>query len=896
MTQTSQPSLFQRLFPPFAKIAFKLRYRIEVKELNSSEKLNKERGILFLPNHPAYIDNLFLFNYLWPKFRITPLANDKFRYAKILGTLLKWANALLVPDLRHAMNAYKVRKSQDVLEEITEGLKRGENFMLSPAGQTKNTEREFLGAVSGAHGIIGKVPDVNIALIRVTGLWGSSFSRAITGTSPDVPKVLWHNIKALLKNGIFFMPRRKVQIEIEFNPTDFPRSTSRLQFNRYLENWYNRFPDPLNLVSYSIWRSKTLTPKEIESKKSGAKERPTIPLETEAKVYREIRKIIQKEDAELRPEMSLAMDLGLDSVNIAELSVYLYRHFSAEPFNFDALQTVQDVLDIAAGTNVGVKPLSEIDSTPWPNESNRPAPLPTDKKTVPEAFFYTCQKMGNRAACRDDSAGIMSYKKMKRAVTVLALHFQTFPDERIAILLPASVGTTIVYLALLAAGKTPVMLNWTLGPRYVEEMVKSSGINSILSSWRFLDKAANMDLGKATDKLLLLEKIRYELPLKTKLKGALLSLMSPKRILKALPAKKIDPLNPAVILFTSGSEAMPKMVPLSHQNILYSVNGFFRAVNGFPSDEKLLAILPPFHVFGFVCGLVFPLTLGTRVAFYPNPTDTRALVDRIDKWSITLFPSAPTFLKAVFKIGAKEQLKNLRLIFSGAEKAPIELQKQIESLGTEFLEGYGATECSSIISVNQPGKSKKGVGPPCPGIETCTIHPERLTLLPPGTEGEICICSPGVFSGYLNSPLSPFITLNGKRWYRTGDLGYLDPDGYLILSGRLKRFIKIAGEMISLTAIEEAINETLKELNLIPPPGISSIAVCPLEGDTHLIAFTNTQLDKDFANEILRKKGFSNLIKISSVKQIDAIPILGSGKVNYGELHRMAKLASTPTT
>ncbi len=203
----------------------------------------------------------------------------------------------------------------------------------------------------------------------------------------------------------------------------------------------------------------------------------------------------------------------------------------------------------------------------------------------------------------------------------------------------------------------------------------------------------------------------------------------------------------------------------------------------------------------------------------------------------------------------------------------------MEKLGTDgkLIEGYGITECSPIITINRPNLPPKGVGRLLPDLEACTIHPETHELLPEGSEGEICVRGPNVFHGYLDNPRSPFIEIDGKRWYRTGDIGHLEKNGSLILSGRLKRFTKLGGEMISLGAIEEALVSRLIQNQQISAD-VPSLAICADErnGKSQLIIFSTVDLDKEKANQILEDAGFSRLIKISSVQEGRRDPSIGS--------------------
>jgi long-chain-fatty-acid--[acyl-carrier-protein] ligase len=858
-------------------------------EIRGLEQLaGRQKGILFLPNHAAYIDNPILLIHLWPRFAMHPVAGARFHRVPILGALLRWTGALAIHDLKKNVNGFKIRQTQQVLEEIVAGLRRGENFMLSPAGQTKSGSKEVLGASSGVHAIMSRLPEVDVALIRVTGLWGSSFSRVITGVAPVLGDVVWAGIKAVIKNGLLFTPRRKVTIEIVLNPPQLPRRGSRLELNRFLEDWYNQYPlengervaeEPLVLVPYQFWSSKTL---EVRAQsRSDRKASVIVSDEVREKVYREIRRIAENPALKVVPESSLALDLGFDSINLAELMAYLSRHFSAKDLELESLKMVQDVLDAAAGAAMGSSGLEEAHQVPWPEEPGRPSPEAPRADTVARAFLEVCDRMGDAAAMRDETAGILSYRKTKRAALVLAEYLRRFPEERIGLLLPASCGAAIVYLALLLANKVPVFINWTLGPRYVEEMVKISGVDRILSSWKFLDRAPNVDWGDATGMAVLLEDVREALSLRMKLRGLFLSWLSAAKIAARLQLRE----GVGAILFTSGSEAVPKAVPLSNRNLLYAPGTVVPFIGPIFSSDCLFGLLPPFHVFGLVFAILTPVLSGARVAFYPNPTDGRALAERIDRWCVTILPSAPTFLKGLFALANSEQMRSLRWIFSGAEKAPPELKQRIEELGVtaEFMEGYGITECSGIVSLNRPDRPKKGVGQIGPGTEVCTVHPETKEVLTPGTEGELCVRGPGVFQGYLGDRPAPFLEARGKIWYRTGDLGFVDNEGYVTLSGRLKRFVKIGGEMVSLGAIEEALGGALIERGMASLDA-PAVAVCPAHDDSHLVVFATAALDKESANEILRQRGFSNLIKISSVKKVEEIPMMSTGKTNYRKL------------
>jgi long-chain-fatty-acid--[acyl-carrier-protein] ligase len=869
-----------------------LRYKVEVRGLDTltPERLNRKGGILFLPNHPAHMDPLFNFVWLWPKFRMRPLVIEYIYQLKFMKPIHWLVGAIPVPDFSTGVNELKIRRGEKATREIAAGLKKGDNFILYPAGRLKNTGKELLGGASATHELLQECPDANVVLVRTTGLWGSSFSRAILGRSPDLGKMIVHGIKVVLKNLIFFTPRRKVLIEFAPNPKEMPRNgVSRVELNRYLENWYNRYPgesEPLKLVSYSFWKNEVPTPYKA-AKKANNNNHTQISQETREKIYREIRRILDRPDLEIRPEQNIAFDLGMDSLNVAELIAYVTKSFHVEELHPEDFETVASVLEIAQVGKAREPKNGTISHHAWPEEKDRPLPQLPLGKTIPEALLNCADRMGQYAACGDDLSGVLSYKKLKLSALVLSRYFKKWEEERIAVLLPATSGTYLVIMAIQMAGKVPVMLNWTLGARYLEEMMKLSGAKRVVSSWRFLDRLQNVQFGSVGDQFVGLEDIRKKIGLGAKLKGLFLSKFSARAILKMTGLDRVDENDPCVVLFTSGTEAAPKGVPLSHKNIITNQRSAMQCID-LRATDVLYGILPPFHSFGFSVAGLFPILGGIRVAFYPDPTDSFALAEGIERWKVTFFCAAPSFLKGLFRAAKDEQLKTVRYFVSGAEKAPDELFARVAQLknSSKLVEGYGITECSPILTLNRPHLPPKGVGRLAPDIEMIAIHPETLVLLPKGSEGEICVRGPNVFAGYLGNPRSPFIEIEGKKWYRTGDIGHLDPDGSLILSGRLKRFTKVGGEMISLGAIEEILAKALLAQKRISPD-LPSLAICAEEkevGRPRLILFTTIDIDTDEVNHILQEARFSNLVKVNQVKKIEEIPLMGAGKTDYRKL------------
>jgi long-chain-fatty-acid--[acyl-carrier-protein] ligase len=884
-----------------SRAVLSLRYKIEVRGMKTlEERLKRKGGILFLPNHPAHMDPLFITLLLWPRFRMRPLVIEYVFRQPGFKPFMNLVGALSIPNFETSINQLKVRKAEQAVTVIAEGLEQGGNFMLYPSGRLKSSGKEMLRGASAAHSLVQACPNANIVLIRTTGLWGSSFSRVVTGRSPDLKKTLAKGVLTTLKNFIFFLPRRKIVIEIEGEPEGLPRDQERTVFNRFLESWYNRYPDekgeiheaePVKLVSYSFWKE-DLAEVYKPTKRKGADNGPISP-EIQKKICSEIARVLEKPDLEINPEMNLAYDLGMDSLQIAELVGYISQHFEIDEIHPDDLETVQSVLEIAQGARTSEKSEHPGVKFYWPDEKGRPPPVLPQGETIPEAFLHACERMDGFSACGDDLIGVMSYKRLKRACLVFAEHFKTFPEERIGVLLPSSVGAFIVILGLQMAGKVPVMLNWTLGPRALDDMVKTAEIKTIISSWRFLEKLSHVDFGEATDRIQLLEDIRQNLSLKTKLSGLFTSFLGRKAILRKMGLNSLDENKEAVVLFTSGTEASPKGVPLSHKNIISNLRAGTQCIE-LKSTDLLYAVLPPFHSFGFTVAGLFSFLGGMKIALFPDPTDSFALAEGIERWKATIFCSAPSFLKGLFQSAKKEQLSTMRYFITGAEKTPQELYDRVAKLGNGaiVIEGYGITECSPILTICRPNFPAVGVGRPLPGVEYRTIHAETLEPLADGAEGELCVRGPSIFKGYLGHQKSPFIEIDGQSWYRTGDIGYFDKDSNFVLSGRLKRFTKIGGEMISLGAVEETLNSELLRQGRIDADA-PSLAVCAEEEDgkqPHLILFSTAQLEKDEVNDVLRQSGMGRIIKISRVRKVEEIPLLGTGKINYRGL--MASLTA----
>lgn len=883
-----------------------LRYKIEVKGLEkfTKEQLKGEGGILFLPNHTSIlVDPLATALAILGYYSVRPLVVEYMYYLPGVHFLMKLLRGLPVPNFNTASNSIKKKRSERVLEQLIDDLKKGDNFLIYPSGRIKRTAVEVVGGASAVHNILQKTPEANIVLVRISGLWGSSFSRALIGQTPNLFKTLLQGAKYILANFIFFSPRRLVTFEFMPAPSDFPRCSSRLELNTYLDKWYNNYSngldpqtggEPLTLIPYTIWSRSLPSIEHKAAPTDNAIDLLAIPEEIQCDVKNKLSEISKNAAEAIDPEMNLSTDLGLDSLDIAEVILFLQDKYDIKSVPVDELDTVGKVMAIASHQiSVGEAEveLQQRNRKAWFKYNFKHETISVyEGETIVEVFLRSCEENKNRPACADDIAGVLSYSQLKMRVLLLADHFRNYPGEYIGVLLPASVTAYAVVLACQVANKIPLMINWTVGPAHLQAILKLTDVQKIVTAWSFIERLSNVNLEGIDERLVMLEDVRRSLTLKDKLKALYRSKRSVKSILETFDLQGLSKESPAVLLFTSGTESMPKGVPLSHDNILSNQRAALKLADVY-YDDIMLGVLPPFHAFGFTVSGLMPILGGIRVAYSPDPTDGRRLAKGVEDWAATMMCGAPTFLKSMLKSATPEQVKTMRFLVTGAEKAPPELYELVKKVGKEghLFEGYGITECSPIITLNCPNLPICGVGRCLPDVEMITVHPENFQPYANRLEqGLLLVRGPSVFQGYLNKDVSsPFVEINGLKWYNTGDLGSLNEKGYLTLSGRLKRFVKVGGEMVSLSSIEEALKNRAEKNGWPQSEEGPSIAISAREipGEkTKIFLFTTFEVETETANKALREAGFSNLVRITEVKRLKEIPIMGTGKVHYRRL------------
>ncbi len=528
------------------------------------------------------------------------------------------------------------------------------------------------------------------------------------------------------------------------------------------------------------------------------------------------------------------------------------------------------------------------------------APLPAHWRSLPRAFVHQARAQGNRQALADSTKASLNYADTLLRAIVLSRVLKRLvgPEKYVGLLVPPTVPTAVANVALALLGKIPVNLNYTASQALVDSSIDQCGITHVLTSKKVLDKFGIKPKGT----LIYLEDIPAQVKSSDKLIGAAIAKFVPIPALGAfLPGLKGDSLDDtATVIFTSGSTGDPKGVVLSHRNVLSNVHQLDQFVGILP-DESVLGILPFFHSFGFTVTIWTVLCLGKRVVYHINPLDARIIGDLCETHGVTMIVATPTFVRTYLKKCEPSKFKTLVHLLLGAEKLKPELALEIkEKLGLDPLEGYGCTELSPVAAVNVlheitrpdgrkvPGNRLGTVGMPLPGTAVKTVDPETGSDLPRGTTGLILIQGPQVMVGYLNRPDATRNVLK-DGWYNTGDLGYVDDDGFLRITDRLSRFSKIAGEMVPHMGVESAILDALGTHE----PCVAVTALPDPKRSERLYVLHTDEMTLT-PEEVVRRLQSSELPRLwipsaEDFIKVESIPILGTGKV---DLRRFKEIAA----
>lgn len=452
--------------------------------------------------------------------------------------------------------------------------------------------------------------------------------------------------------------------------------------------------------------------------------------------------------------------------------------------------------------------------------------------------------------------------------------------EALGVLMPTVATTVALILGLCSRRRIPAMLNYTAGAEGMRGACRAANVRLVLTSRAFVARArltaAVAQLGDV--RVVYLEDLRPAFGLADKLWVAW-ALWFPRRA--ALAAQPDDP---AAILFTSGSEGKPKGVVLSHRSVLANIAQVLSVIDCTASD-KMLSALPLFHSFGFTIGAMLPAVSGCRALLYPTPLHYRIIPELIYDHDCTIMFATSTFLANYARFGHPFDLRRVRLVGSGAERLTEDVKNAFfEKFGVRIIEGYGVTECSPVVAMNSCMAWRAGtVGELLPGMEA------RLEPYP-GIEGGgvLHVRGPNVMLGYMRETapgaIDPPASSFGPGWHNTGDLAEIDADGFLRILGRLRRFAKVSGEMVSL--------EVCEQLAAIASPAArhaSSLRLDPGRGESIVLFTEDPQLTRERLHQAARERGAPELALPRRIVHLDRIPVLGNGKKDYVALDQLAR-------
>jgi acyl-[acyl-carrier-protein]-phospholipid O-acyltransferase / long-chain-fatty-acid--[acyl-carrier-protein] ligase len=482
----------------------------------------------------------------------------------------------------------------------------------------------------------------------------------------------------------------------------------------------------------------------------------------------------------------------------------------------------------------------------------------------------------SRVIVEDVVTGSLSYRELLIGARVLGRRFaaMTRPGEAVGLLLPNANAVVMSLLGLSSGGRVAAMINYTAGPASVRAAVATAVIHKIVSSRAFIEKAGLSEIVEAAEAggatFVWLEDLRAGVSRGEKLLAALLW---------RLPLHHQDSSAPAVILFTSGSEGTPKAVVLSHRSLLTNAMQAESRISFSPTD-KLLNVLPVFHSFGLTGGTILPLVNGVHLFLYPSPLHYKIIPEIARKIRPTVMFGTDTFLAAYARTAKDGDFSSLRFAVAGAEAVRPETRAiWRQRFGAEIIEGFGLTEAAPVVAVNTATHGRDGtVGRLLPGMQ---MRLEPVEGIPEG--GRLWLTGPNLMLGYMTADRPGELQPRGDAWHDTGDIVSVDREGFITIRGRVKRFAKIAGEMVSLGAVEMLVKA------LWPEENHAAVSVPDKrKGERIVLVTTAHDADPETMRKFGRQAGATDLMVPHDIVKVGEIPLLGSGKTDYVSTRRLA--------
>lgn len=498
-----------------------------------------------------------------------------------------------------------------------------------------------------------------------------------------------------------------------------------------------------------------------------------------------------------------------------------------------------------------------------------------------DALVAARAKHSDKEIIEDQDRKPLTYTGVIRAAFVLGRKIAaiTEPKERVAILLPSSSGVVVTFFGLHAFGRIPVMLNFTAGEQNLKAAIRAAGVKKILSAKRFVDQAKIDDLIMVLSReaeIVWLDDIRASIGLQDKLFGLMAGMLPSQFRVKTKPS------DPGVILFTSGSFGAPKGVVLTQRNLVANSR---QVMTHIPLDPNWVMFnpLPTFHCFGLTGGVVLPLLNGLKAFQYPSPLHAKQIVSLLAEVNASLLFATDTFLNQWARVASPDDFRTLQFVVAGAERVRDETHHLFNTKfgGVKLLEGYGATEAAPVVAVNHPDRNRPGtVGQLLPGMEARIEPVEGIT-----EGGRLYLRGPNVMAGYMSPDDPDRIEPLPDGWHDTGDIVDIDEEGYIAILGRVKRFAKIGGEMVSLSAVEGLVAA------VYPEARHAVVAVADSKKGEKLVLVTDRR-DADVTRlaEWAREHGAPELAIPKKIVRVGELPVLGTGKTDYVAIQHLVEM------